>query len=59
MNKAIMRKMGFTKAVERVELGKCPFCGKTVKMEEFDDELSKREFKLSGLCQSCQNKTFA
>ena len=38
--------------------GICPFCGKLIQIEEFRDELSKKEFALSGLCQSCQDDFF-
>ena len=39
--------------------GKCPFCGKEIDVEtEFTDELSKKEFAISGLCQSCQDDFF-
>jgi len=34
----------------------CPFCGKEI--EGFKDHLSVQEFKISGLCQECQDKTF-
>lgn len=42
----------------RVRLGKCPFCGMPIRHNEFRDELSRKEFKISGLCQSCQDETF-
>ncbi len=35
---------------------KCVFCG--VNADHFDDEISAREYEISGLCQSCQNKVF-
>ena len=31
-------------------------CGKSAK--EFTDDISKKEFAISGLCQDCQNKLF-
>jgi hypothetical protein len=34
----------------------CMFCGQPV--TGFRNEISKREFSISGLCQSCQDKTF-
>ncbi len=58
MNKTIMETFGFKEEVKRVEAGKCPFCGLPVFMEEFRNELSKKEFKISGLCQSCQDNFF-
>lgn len=58
MNKDIMRAAGFGKHVEDVEKGLCPFCNKPIKREDFKDELSRKEFKISGLCQKCQDATF-
>ena len=37
---------------------KCPFCKKEIADDEFLDELSEKEFKISGLCQSCQDDVF-
>ena len=49
----------FGKEVAAVQNGKCPFCGKEIKgRKDFKDELSWREYKISGLCQECQDKTF-
>ena len=58
MNKDLMKHVGFAKEVESISQGKCPFCKKEVKSTDFKDELSKREFKISGLCQSCQDSVF-
>lgn len=58
MNKDIMRQLRFNREVDLVEKGICPFCKKQVNVTEFRDETSKREFKISGLCQECQDKTF-
>ena len=38
--------------------GKCPFCGKKVTEDELRNELSKREFEISGLCQKCQDEVY-
>ena len=38
--------------------GNCPRCNVKVKVDEFVDELSKKEFKISGTCQKCQNEIF-
>lgn len=44
---------------ERKAEGKCPFCGKVIDVDtEFRNEISKREFGISGLCQSCQDDFF-
>lgn len=39
-----------------VEFGLCPMCGN--KIEGFRDELSLKEYGISGLCQECQDLTF-
>jgi len=36
----------------------CVFCGKEIKMEDFKDQLSIKEYEISGLCQKCQDDTF-
>ena len=41
---------------DRILCGKCAFCAEP--LGEFTDELSKREYGISGMCQSCQDKTF-
>ncbi len=58
MNKDIMKKTGFKEEVDLVEEGCCPFCNRSVDENSFKDELSRREFKISGLCQACQDATF-
>jgi len=58
MNKKIMEKAGFSKEVKKVEQGRCPFCKRQIKMEEFRDALSRREFRISGVCQTCQDAVF-
>jgi len=58
MNKEIMRMLNFDKEVTMVEDGVCPMCGDSVDIREFSDALSYKEFKISGLCQKCQNETF-
>jgi len=61
MNEEIMRQLGFGARVFQVQKGNCPSCGKAVNPNakgEFRDECSKREFKISGLCQKCQDETY-
>jgi hypothetical protein len=48
----------FPKEMARVEKGLCPLCGKEIDKNEFKDELSIKEFGISGMCQKCQNKIF-
>ena len=40
------------------EQGRCPFCSLHVKLGDFDGPLSVKEFRISGLCQSCQDDIF-
>jgi|TARA_R100001530_G_C4302545_1_gene150888 hypothetical protein len=60
MNKTIMNELGFEKEVEQVEKNICPFCHEKVPFGKlsFKDDVSFNEFKISGLCQKCQDKTF-
>ncbi len=59
MNKEIMKQAGFREEVKLVEQGFCPLCKEKVKMEDFKDEISVKELKISGMCYDCQGKTFA
>ncbi len=58
MNKDILRAAGFDKEVNLVEENKCPFCNKDIDVDSFKNDLSKTEFEISGLCQSCQDEVF-
>ena len=58
MNPLIMRQAGLGKSVEDVNSGKCPFCKELVTPDDFRDELSKKEYFISGLCQKCQDEMF-
>jgi hypothetical protein len=42
--------------IESIETDVCVHCHKPA--VEFTDELSRREFAISGLCQECQDKIF-
>ena len=58
MNLQIIEKIN-SKAYERIREGKCPICNEEIiSMEDFKDILSIQEYKISGLCQKCQDKTF-
>lgn len=59
MNKDIMSALGFDKELKLVQEGKCPFCGESIKgPSAFRDEISRKEYKISGLCQECQDSIF-
>lgn len=36
----------------------CVFCGKEIKMEDFRDQLSIKEYGISGICMKCQDDIF-
>lgn len=42
---------------ESIRAGRCVLC--RGKAEEFRDPLSVKEFRISGLCQVCQDRVFA
>ena len=48
----------FPEETQRRKEGKCPFCGETINMDNFKDDLSRREFEISGMCQKCQDDFF-
>jgi DNA-directed RNA polymerase subunit RPC12/RpoP len=56
MNRDILIAAGFTKEIERADAGLCTTCGSEV--TGFDDALSQKEFGISGMCQTCQDKVF-
>jgi hypothetical protein len=66
MNKEIMNKF-FPEATKKVENGQCPLCDHEIihymegeeLVTEFDSPLSYKEYKISGLCQKCQNRVFS
>ena len=58
LKKDLLRQLGFGKEIERAEARLCPFCGLPVNMEDFRDELSRKESRISGLCQNCQDEFF-
>lgn len=55
MNRSLVGAI-FPEVIERVDRGMCAMGEHPV--GEFRDELSKKEFGISGMCQSCQDKTF-
>ena len=59
MNKDIMRAAGFGKEVDKVMWWICPICNEDIGDEHcFRDELSRAEYKISCICQECQDKMF-
>ena len=59
MNREILEKLGFTEEMALVENRQCPLCQAHINVNDFKDELSVKEFIISGMCQKCQDKIFA
>lgn len=58
MNHSIVSKI-FPEESARVAAGQCAFDeSHDVRPETFRDELSRKEFGISGMCQKCQDETF-
>jgi len=58
MNKELMNKFGFEEEVRKVAQGICPFCDTIINLDDFKDDKSRKEFKISGICQNCQDLVF-
>jgi len=58
MNQDIMRALGFGKQVDAVNAGRCPICNDMIHMQDFRDDVSRREWRISGMCQKCQDDFF-
>ncbi len=56
MSETIMEAVGFGEAVKDMKAGRCPLCG--IKIGAFRDAISKREYEISGICQTCQDSIF-
>jgi len=50
----------FPRQAKLVKEGKCPHCEMYIGQVGLDlrNEISRKEFKISGLCQACQDKVF-
>ena len=49
---------GFEMSAARIAFGRCTLCGQKVDINEFVDEIGRREYGISGMCQSCQDDVF-
>ena len=57
MNRDIMVAAGFGKSLDLIDEGKCPTCSSEIE-HNFRDELSLKEYKITGMCQDCQDEIF-
>ena len=42
----------------RKQMRICPFCDNAISPSDFRDEISLIEYRISGLCQDCQDEVF-
>lgn len=54
----ILTSAGFGPDVAVIKMGCCATCGNSIQEDEFKDQLSIKEFHISGLCQKCQDSIF-
>ena len=52
------RLTGGAAALDALDAGACPFCKRPIDHTQFTDSRSRREYAISGLCQTCQDETF-
>ena len=45
-------------AATDIKYNRCPMCHANIKESDFKDELSKKEYSISGMCQKCQDEVF-
>jgi len=58
MNHEIMNAL-FPAETAAVDAGICPFCLKHINVEDFTDKLSYQDYKITGMCQACQDEFYA
>ena len=58
MNRDLIEKSGFSEEMKMVENRQCPLCGEKININDFKNDLSIKEFTISGMCQKCQDKIF-
>jgi len=57
MNSDILRKINPI-AFKEIQEGKCPTCTKEAFLSDFKNQISFVEYRISGMCQKCQDKVF-
>jgi hypothetical protein len=54
----LLEKLSLNQTVENIKLSKCATCGKNMKGQSFRNRASLKEFRISGMCQECQDDFF-
>jgi len=57
MNKKIVKQF-FPGAIKNIENNKCAMCGNKINKKDFRNDISLKEYKISGMCQKCQDHMF-
>jgi transcription initiation factor IIE alpha subunit len=58
INKPAFQHPDFRVEAMYTQIGLCPMCQSPIHEEDFTDEISRREYSISGLCQKCQDEIF-
>ena len=58
MNEQIMIAAGYRKQVENARKGLCALCAVPIRVADFRDWISRKEYSISKLCQTCQDSVF-
>lgn len=48
----------FSEFASRIKKGLCPICSEPIDEDSFRDELSRKEYGITGMCQVCQDNFF-
>ena len=56
--KSFLKSLRIRRRVLTVKGCTCPLCAEKVDKEEFRNEVFRKEFESSGLCQGCQDTVF-
>ena len=58
ISKPVFQHPDFHMEAVYTQMGLCPECHNPIGESEFRDDLSKKEYTISGLCQACQDAIF-
>jgi len=58
MSKNMLEECGILDDFDTAKKKYCPLCKNVINMHDFKDEISRREFLISGMCQKCQDDFF-
>jgi hypothetical protein len=56
--KKLLKKFKIEQKIAMIKDIRCPLCSERVDKKEFRNKVFKREFEITGLCQSCLDMVF-